>query len=346
MIYERIYESVLLPRLVRLTPNLYGACFQLMKLMPAKHILENAWERGGLDSGTTVVETTSGTFGLALAMICNIHGWPLKLVSDPIIDATFMRRLVDLGASIDIVRDSRGAGGIQQARLARLAEITAAEPRSFCPSQYSNPDNPESYRRLADFLTDSLGRIDCLVGPVGSGGSMCGTTACLRERCPDTAAVGVDTFGSVIFGQPDGPRLVRGLGNSIMPDNVVHSTFDQVHWIDAATTFDATRLLHRQHSLFMGPTSGAAFLAARWWSAGHPWATTVVLFPDEGNRYLGTVYDDAWLHSLRIVRGTAGTAAPVEVSQPAEKTSGWAYLDWGRRSYGQVVPLEAGGERP
>lgn len=80
-----------------------------------------------------------------------------------------------------------------------------------------------------------------------------------------------------------------------MPPNLDRTTFDGVHWVSDREAFAATRALHRRHALFMGPTSGAAWLVARWWARRNPDARVVVLLPDEGHRYQDTVYDDAWL---------------------------------------------------
>src|SRR5581483_9984585 len=75
-----------LPKIIRLRPDLYAVAFQLMKLLPARFILERARECGELEPGMTVAETTSGTFGLGLAMECRVRGYPLILVGDPAID--------------------------------------------------------------------------------------------------------------------------------------------------------------------------------------------------------------------------------------------------------------------
>lgn len=336
--YQELTEAYQQPRLVRLGPNLYGACFTLMKLVPARHILTRAAQTGALGRDTVIVETTSGTFGLALAMQAVHLRRRLVLVSDPVLDDRLCRRLTDLGTEVERVPATAAAspGGYQTARLERLAEIRATLPDSFCPMQYTNPDNPGSYAIVADLLQDALGQIDCVVGPVGSGGSMCGTVGQLRQQHPECRAVGVDTHGSVLFGQPDAPRQLRGLGMSLLPANLDHQVFDSVHWCSATAAYAATRQLHRRHALFMGPTSGAAYLVARWWARANPAALTVVMLPDEGYRYQDTVYDDRWL-AAGGHRDAPLPAAPAEVDHPATATGPWACFPWRRRSYPEVM---------
>lgn len=337
--FADVVEAYRIPAVVRLSTNLYALTYRLMKMVPARHILECAAAEGALAPGTTVVETTSGTFGLALAMQCALRGHPLVLVSDPVIDARLHRQLSDLGAEVDIVAEPAASGGYQASRLARVAEVRDRLPASFCPQQYDNPDNPASYAMVADLLADQLCQIDQLVGPVGSGGSMCGTARALRTAFPHLRAVGVDTHRSVLFGQRDGHRTLRGLGNSLHPANLDHTQFDEVHWVDTADVYTATRRLHRKHALFMGPTSGASYLVGSWLAARDPDAVTVVVLPDEGHRYVDTVYDDTWLHANGFTpRHSAG---PRTVDDPAWAYRGWCRIDWGRRSLAEVVASPA-----
>lgn len=340
--YRETTEALLLPRIIRLGPNLYGAAFTLMKLVPARHILLKAERTGVLGPRTTIVETTSGTFGLALAMQAALMRRPLTLVSDPVIDASLLRRLTDLGARVEICAEPAAVGGFQEARLKRLAEIRAEQPDTFCPEQYDNPDNPGSYGVVAEHLERTLGTIDCLVGPVGSGGSMCGTVRALRSTGGEqVSAIGVDTPNSVLFGQPDGERTLRGLGNSLMPGNLDHRDFDEVHWCTAPEAFAATRSLHATHALFQGPTSGAAYLVARWWAARNPKARVVVMLPDEGYRYQHTVYDDAWLDA-RGLRAPM-PQGPVETTDATDPGAAWTRYPWNRRPFADIAgphPLE------
>jgi cysteine synthase len=328
-----------LPRLIRLD-NLVAAVFTLMKLLPARHIIESARKSGELAPGGTIIETSSGTFGLALAMVARLQGHRLFLVSDPAIEPPLQRRLEDLGAIVDIVRQPAATGGFQRARLDRVAALHAEHPGAFLPSQYNNPRNPEAYRAVAAQLTRALPRVDCLVGTVGSGGSLCGTASGLRETNPDLTLVGADSLGSVLFGQPDaGSRLLRGLGNSLMPRNLDHRAFDEVHWVSAAEGFLATRELHRRHALYMGPTSGVAYMAARDWARRNPDKTVVVFMADEGYRYQDSVYDDRWLRD-RDVALPSLSDLPQLVSRPLEATTSWARMQWGRRSYADATGHE------
>lgn len=332
-----IVDVLALPRVVRLADRLYAACFPLMKLLPARHILGRARAEGRIGPGSVVIETTSGTFGLALAMLSALGGYRLILVSDPAIDAPLKRRLEDLGARVEIVGEPAAVGGFQRARLDRMARVQGEFPEHFCPSQYDNPLNPDAYSVFADFLHATVGRVDCLVGSVGSGGSMCGTAVHLRRTSPGLRAVGVDTHGSVLFGQPDEKRLLRGLGNSLMPPNLDHTVFDEVHWVTAAEAFRATRELHRARALFMGGTSGAAYLAARWLARGRPEENVVVLLPDEGYRYQETIYKDEWLRENDVWL-TELPGEPEPVGHPAEVSAGrWSRMEWRRRSYGEVM---------
>ncbi|GAA3273777.1 MULTISPECIES: PLP-dependent cysteine synthase family protein [Dactylosporangium] len=347
--FAEITQAHLLPRIVRLGENLYGAVFVLMKLVPARHILLKAHDRGAIDPDTVIVETTSGTFGLALAMQSALMRRRFIAVSDPVIDANLHRRLTDLGTRVEICDRPLAVGGYQEARLQRLAQLRAEFPNSFCPEQYSNPDNPASYAIVAEHLERTLGTVDCVIGPVGSGGSMCGTVRALRSARDDVRAVAVDTHSSMLFGPTDGPRALRGLGNSLMPPNLDHTVFDEVHWSSAAEAYAATRDLHRTHALFQGPTSGAAYGVAKWWAQRHPDARCVVMLPDEGYRYQETVYDDEWLAANHYT-GQPVARTPVQVSRPTEPGTGWSWFDWRRRSYldavGQAPPVRAADLEP
>src|SRR5688500_16844280 len=135
-IHPTIAEAIELPRLVALGYNRFGAAFNLMKLLPARHILDRAREERLLHPESVIIETTSGTFGLALAILSALRGYKLIIVSDPVIDEPLQRRLEDLGAVVDIVEHPAPIGGPEQPRRRRVAERDAQHRAHLWPSQH------------------------------------------------------------------------------------------------------------------------------------------------------------------------------------------------------------------
>jgi S-sulfo-L-cysteine synthase (3-phospho-L-serine-dependent) len=335
-IFSDVADATVLPKIVRIKENLYAVAFVLMKLLPAKFILQSATDDGLINDETVVLESTSGTFGLALALVCNQQRRRFIMVSDPAVDAPLKRRLEDLGAEVEICPKPAARGGYQRARLERLRQYQEEHRNHFWPAQYKNPRNPGAYSLLAELLLEHFGNIDCLVGTVGSGGSMCGTSTYLRTVNPNLHTIGVDTHNSVLFGRPDGPRVIRGLGNSLMPPNLSHTAFDDIHWLNGAEMILATRLLHRRHGMFCGPTSGAAYQVALHHAERHPSQTVVFLCPDEGYRYQDTVYNDQWLESSGLLLGGL-PEAPKTTDLPAAAPDVWSHINWNRRTLPEVL---------
>jgi len=335
--YFRALET---PRMATLSPNLVAAAFPLMKLMPARYILDRAAADGALQTGGRIIETTSGTFGMAVALLAAARGYRLTLVTaSSLIDAKYRARLEGLGATMIITEDPDGNGD-QLRRLQRLEGIRREEPDCFWPRQYDNPGNALAYARLAELLVRTLGKIDCLVGCVGSGGSLCGTGMFLRAVFPHLVIIAVDTHRSILFGQPAGKRLLRGLGNSVLPGNLRHDLVDEVHWVGAYPAFVEARRLLREQGIFQGPTSAAAALVGRWAADSYPGARVAVIMPDEGHRYADTVYDDAWLASLP---GWSWQRHPeprlLTAIAPASEAD-WTRFAWSRRSLDKVVSAQ------
>jgi cysteine synthase len=340
--FPSVIEATELPRIIRLADNFYAAAFSLMKLLPARFMIDRALETGALAPGATVIETSSGTLALGLALVCRLRGHPLIIVGDPAINGSVRRRLELLGVRIEIVDAFDAPEGIQGARLERVAQLRERHPECYVPGQYDSADHGAAYGVVADLLADTVGKVDRLVGPVGSGGSTGGLSAALRLAGNDVRLVGVDTPGSVIFGDDNGPRLLRGLGSSIHPRNVRHTAYDEVHWVGAAAAFHTTRALYARRGLFVGPTSGAAHLVANWHADAEPDAVTVALFPDDGYRYLDTVYSTKWLRE-QCMWPAAMPTSPVLVEHPRDVDEQWSRLAWNRRELHDVLqPVPSG----
>lgn len=289
-----------------------------MKDRVARQVILDARRTGALADGAPIIESSSGTMALGLALVGSYLGHQVHIVTDPRIDPITRAKLEMLGCTVHVV-DAMTGQGWQSARLERLGQLMADLDGAFWPRQYSNPQNPAAYAALAGELRADLGHLDVLVGSVGSGGSLCGTARALLPDLPDLRVVGVDCVGSVLFAQPDWPqRRQSGLGNSLQPDNIDYAVIDEVHWLSDDEAFEATRALAREQKIFGGNTSGSVYrvlcyLAAR----AAPGSTLVGIFPDRGDRYVGSVY-----------RGGLG---PVSAG-PAEVRYGTAVSSWSKAS--------------
>ncbi|MEU7305668.1 PLP-dependent cysteine synthase family protein [Streptomyces sp. NPDC007206] len=277
-----------------------------------------ARKRGELAPGSPVIESTSGTLGLGLALAGITYGHPVTLVSDPGMEPLMVHQLRALGAHVEVVTEPHPVGGWQQARRQRVHELLVRTPSAWCPDQYNNPDNADAYAPLALELIVQLGRIDVLVAAVGTGGHSAGIARTLRTFNPELRLVGVDSVNSTVFGQPAGPRLMRGLGSSIHPRNVDHTAFDEVHWVAPGEAVWTCRELARGHYASGGWSMGAVALVGNWLARTQPEHIRIVaIFPDGVHRYWNTVYSDDYCREHGLLH-CSPAADPDEIAHPGD----------------------------
>lgn len=326
--YKNYSQSIIMPQIIQLKKNLFCLAFKNMKLLPARFMITEAIKNNQINSKSTVIETSSGNFALGLAITCQEFGLNFHIVSDPAIDSNLNNRITDLGGVIKIVNKDVN-GNFQESRLNFLKKLINEERgKYFWTKQYDNPDNPLAYYPISEKILECFGSNVSIVGAVGSGGSTGGIIKYLRQVSKGIELIGVDTFKSVLFGLEDGPRTLRGLGNSIMPKNLDQSLYDQIHWVTAKEAFNYTRYLHNKKGLFLGPTSGASYMVANWIAIREPNKNIVFISPDDGSRYLSNIYCDEWLSRNNIVR-TINSSTPTKIEFPENRTS-WSYCNWNR----------------
>lgn len=287
----------------------------------ALHMVRQARRRGQLRPGAPIVESTSGTLGLGLALAGITYRHPVTLVADPGLEPAMRHLLAAYGARVEIVQQPHPEGGWQQARRERVSRLLSEEPGAWCSNQYDNPDNVAAYASLGRELAEQLGRIDVLVVSVGTGGHSGGAGRALREAFPALRVVGIDAVGSTIFGQPARARLMRGLGSSIHPRNVDYALFDEVHWVAPAEAVASARALAAEHYATGGWSVGAVALVASWAARTTPPGTRIAaIFPDGPQRYAHTVFDDAYCEQ----HGLLGAKVPDEPEQLSHPAAGEA----------------------
>lgn len=299
-----------------------------MKDRVAKRIIMEAKKTGELKEGAPIIESSSGTLALGIALVGTFLGHEVNIVTDPRIDDLTFTKLKALGAKVHIVTKMGKIGGWQQARLEHVYKMLDENPHTYWMRQYENQQNPIAYRNLAIDLIDELGNIDIIVGSVGSGGSLCGVADVLKSYNPNLKVVAVDAVGSTIFYQEDQPaRLQGGLGNSLRPQNVDYSLINEVHWLNDQEAFAWTWKLARHEKVFAGNSSGSVYAVANWISTRESSSTVIAcIFPDRGDRYFNTIYNETFLSKHHInKRNLNYNPLLIKKMQYVDK---WSYIDF------------------
>lgn len=309
----------------------------------ALRMVEDAEAAGALRPGGIIVESSSGTMAEGLARVGGVRGYRVIIVTDPRIDPMTMAKLRALGACLEIVDTYHESGGWQLARLERLRQVIERNPQAVWVRQYDSASNAGAYEQLATELYESCGdSLAAVVGAVGSGGSLCGTSRALRTKLPGVRIVAVDAVGSALFHQKDCQRLQSGHGNSIIPGNLDYSAIDEVHWISDGEGFAACRELARREGIFAGGSSGAVYIVGSWLAGQIGEDRDVVLImPDRGDRYFETIYNDQFIRDHGL-EGVEAAAAPVRIRYGVEQAESWS---WAALPHNGSVPYFASGVR-
>lgn len=299
-----------------------------MKDRVAKEMIMEAKRSGELRDGTPIIESSSGTLAMGIALVGTYFGHEVNIVTDPRIDGLTYTKLKALGAKIHIVRKMGQSGGWQQARLDYIYKMLEENPNIYWSRQYENRQNPLAYHSLATDLIEQLGNVDIIVGSVGSGGSLCGVADVLKSYNPHLKVVAVDAVGSTIFHQTDQPgRLQGGLGNSLLPPNVDFSLINEVHWLNDQEAFSWTWKLANHEKIFAGNSSGSVYAVANWISTiENPNTVIACIFPDRGDRYANTIYNEDFLAKQNI--DISDLNRNPSLIKEIQDVDTWSYVDF------------------
>lgn len=276
-------------------------------------ILEQAIRRGEITHDTTVVESSSGNFALALAFYCRMLGIPFVPVIDPNCNEATETQLRLLCGRVEKVSVSDAAGSCLKTRLSRVRELLVELDSAYWPNQYANPDARDAhYRFTAGELIAQAGPLDYLFVGVGTGGTIAGLSHRIKETYPGCVVVAVDAEGSVIFGGPPKKRRIPGIGSSIVPPLCGQALIDQVEIVSEVRTVEACAALAARYGLYAGGSTGSTYAAVQDYFARHrPGAhrpRVAFIAADRGHAYAQTVYDPTWVQQLR-----AAAVAPAGV---------------------------------
>ncbi|TDD94845.1 2,3-diaminopropionate biosynthesis protein SbnA [Actinomadura rubrisoli] len=271
----------------------------------ALNMLRGRIESGALPPGSIVVESSSGNLAVGLAQICRYHGLRFICVVDAKTTAQNLEIMRAYGTEVEVVTEGDPATGeFLPVRLRRVRELLAELPGAYWPNQYANPLNPRAHgQTMSEILRTLDGPPDYLFCTTSTFGTLRGCSDHARANGLPTTIVGVDALGSAIFVEPDEPvppvrRLIPGHGASVRSALVDTSAADTVVHVTDQECVVACRRLVTREAILAGGSSGATVAALERLTADDaipPGSSCVLIFPDGGDRYLGTIYNDEWV---------------------------------------------------
>jgi cysteine synthase A len=266
----------------------------------AVYLIDQAEAMGTLQAGSVIVESSSGNFGIGLAMVGAARGYRVIIVVDAKTPAPMRRMLLAYGAElVDVPLTEADAGGsMQKARMKRAQELANRIPNSWYPCQHLNPLNPNAHavytaHEVENAFGDSL---DALIVGVSTAGQIMGLANYLKPRYQNLKIIGVDVVGSVIMGTPARPYKMTGVGLSFVPPNLKYEVMEAAYVVSEQISYSVCHALSHQEGLLLGASTGAIVAAGlHVASTLKPKSRILMINPDRGDRYLETVYNAEWL---------------------------------------------------
>lgn len=255
----------------------------------AQAMLDRAEATGQLVPGATVIEATSGNTGIALAMVCAARSYGCIIVMPDSMSRERQLLMKAFGADLVLTPGALGMTGA----IARAEELNREIPGSIIAGQFENPANPDAHYRTTgpEIWEDTDGNVDIFVAGIGTGGTISGVGAYLKECRPNVRVVGVEPADSPLLTQGrSGPHGLQGIGANFVPKALNRDILDDIRTVTTEQAYAAARRLGVEEGILCGISGGAALhialeLAASPENAGK---TVVALLPDSGDRYLST----------------------------------------------------------
>ena len=277
-----------------------------IKARTAYSLVRSVEVTGRLRPGGTIVESTSGNLGLAMASLARERGYGFIAVVDPNASPLAVATLQQLGARVEHVSERDDAGGYLLTRLSRVGKLLERRPELVWTDQYRNPANPRVHFEQTgpEILRATGGSLSAVFVAASTGGTLAGIGRYLKAVAPEVTVVGVDVPGSRVFQPVATTRLLNGIGSGQQSHFLRPSHYDGFRLVDEHRAIATCHALSVQVGMSLGGSSGAVLTAcldhlARTGETG----PVVCLCPDDGTNYQETIYSADWLERHHVVPG-------------------------------------------
>ena len=269
-------------------------------------MIEDAEKEGKLKPGGTIVEGTSGTTGMGLALAAIVKGYKLICVSNDKQSKEKFDVLRAMGAEV-VVCPTDVEASDPSSYYSVSKRISEETKNSWYVNQYDNPSNTIAHYESTgpEIWEQTDGRIDHFIVGVGTGGTISGVGKFLKEKKSSVKIWGIDTYGSVfkkyhetgVFDENEiYPYSTEGIGEDILPENVDFSVIDHFEKVTDKDAAIYTRKLAKEEGIFAGNSCGAAIAGLLQLRENFKKNEVVVaLLHDSGSRYIGKIYNDDWM---------------------------------------------------
>lgn len=253
-----------------------------VKDRPAWNMIRRGLDTGELRPGKTIIDSTSGNTGIALAMIGAALGYPVELVMPENVSAERKSVIRAYGAKPIYSSGLEGSDGA----LLLCRELHEANPeRYFKPNQYYNEANPEAHYLTTgpEIWNQTDGRITHLVATLGTGGTAMGTGRYLKDQNREVQVIGVEPDDAF-----HGIEGLKHMESSIVPGIYHEEELDVKLGVSTEAAYDIVHRLAAEEGLMVGQSSGAALVAGLRVAQRLEQGCIVMIFCDFGDRYLTT----------------------------------------------------------
>ncbi|MDD4735327.1 MAG: cysteine synthase A [Kiritimatiellae bacterium] len=252
----------------------------------ALSMIEGAERDGRLTPGAVIIEPTSGNTGIGIALVGRLKGYRVIIVMPEGMSDERKKLIRALGGELELTPDKESIPGA----VAKAEQLVTEIPHAIMLQQFKNPDNPRvHYEETAhEIWRQTGGNIDFFVSGIGSGGTLQGVGAFLKERKSGIRLFAVEPKNvSALLGHEPGLHQIQGIGDGFIPDILDVSMVDDVFEVTDADAIETTRQLGRQYGLLVGISSGANVWGARQIAKKHA-GNIVTILPDRAERYFST----------------------------------------------------------